>query len=182
MERSIGIAEYRSIAIGVGAVDLIVKAADVSLVDAKSICPGKYYIVFTGSVDAVKNSMDKAISDTEEFLVDYAVIPNIYPEVFAAINQTSEIKELKAIGIVETLTSPSIMVAADAAIKATSIDLVEIRIARALGGKNIYVVNGDVSSVKESVLSSLEYPESKGFLVDYQIIPSPHKDFYRAVL
>lgn len=182
MERSIGIAEYRSIAIGIGAVDVIVKAADVSLVDAKSICPGKYYIVFTGSVDAVKNSMNKAVAETEEFLVDSAVIPNIYPEVFAAINQTSEIEELKSIGIVETLTSPSIMVAADAAIKATSVDLVEIRIARALGGKNIYVVNGDVSSVKESVMSSLEYPESKGFLVDYQIIPSPHKDFYRAVI
>lgn len=182
MERSIGIAEYRSIAVGISAVDIIVKAADVKLIDAKSICPGKYYIVFTGSVDAVKNSMDKVLSDTEEFIIDQAVIPNIYPDIFAAINQATEIHELKAIGIVETLTSPSIMVAADAAIKATSVELVEVRIARALGGKNTYIINGDVSSVKESVLSSIDYPERNGFLVDYQIIPSPHKDFYRAVL
>jgi microcompartment protein CcmL/EutN len=182
MDKSIGIAEYRSIAIGIGAVDIIVKAADVKLVDAKSICPGKYYIMFTGSVDAVKNSMERAISETGDFLVDNAVIPNIYPEIFAAINQTSQIGQLKAIGVVETLTSPSIMIAADAAIKATAVELVEIRIARALGGKNTYIINGDVSSVKESVLSSIEYPESKGFLVDYQIIPSPHKDFYRAIL
>ena len=48
MERSIGIVEFRSIAIGIGAVDTIVKTSDVRILDARTICPGKYYIIFAG--------------------------------------------------------------------------------------------------------------------------------------
>ena len=56
MERSIGIVEFRSIAMGIGAVDAIVKTSDVRILDARTICPGKYYIIFAGSVSAVKSA------------------------------------------------------------------------------------------------------------------------------
>jgi len=182
MEKSIGIVEFRSIAIGIGAVDRIVKSSDVRILDAKSICPGKYYIVFNGSVSAVTNSMNVVVEENGNFLIDWAVLNNIYPEIFTSLNQTSQIKDLKAIGIIETLTAPSIFVAADAAVKATSVDLVEIRIARALGGKNICIINGEVSSVSESVRVGIQYAEEKGFLVDSQVIASPHRDLYRAIM
>lgn len=182
MEKSIGIVEFRSIAIGIGAVDRIVKSSDVRILDAKSICPGKYYIVFAGSVSAVTNSMNVVVEENGNFLIDSAVLNNIYPEIFTSLNQTSQVKDLKAIGIIETLTAPSIFVAADAAVKATSVDLVEIRIARALGGKNICIINGEVSSVSESVRVGIQYAEEKGFLVDSQVIASPHKDLYRAIM
>jgi len=182
MEKSIGLVEFRSIAIGIGAVDRIVKSSDVRILDAKSICPGKYYIVFNGSVSAVTNSMNVVVEENGNFLIDWAVLNNIYPEIFTSLNQTSQIKDLKAIGIIETLTAPSIFVAADAAVKATSVDLVEIRIARAIGGKNICIINGEVSSVSESVRVGIQYAEEKGFLVDSQVIASPHKDLYRAIM
>jgi microcompartment protein CcmL/EutN len=182
MEKSIGIVEFRSIAIGIGAIDRIVKASDVKILDAKSICPGKYYIMFAGSVSAVSSSMNVVLEESKNFIIDWAKISNVYPQIFTSLNQTSSIKELKSIGVIETLTSPSILIAADAAIKATSVDLVEIRIARALGGKNICIVNGDISSVNESVRVGIEYAQKKDFLVDYQIIPSPHQDLYRAIM
>ncbi|MDZ7837678.1 MAG: BMC domain-containing protein [Actinomycetota bacterium] len=182
MEKSIGIVEFRSIAIGIGAVDTLVKAADVRILDAKTICPGKYYIIFAGSVSAVSNSLKVVVEEDETFIIDYRAISNVYPEMFAAINQATEISEWKAIGVVETLTSPSIMVAADAAVKATSVDLVEIRIARAIGGKNMVIINGDVSSVNESISAAIAYAEEKDFLVDYRVIASPHKDLYRAIM
>lgn len=182
MEKSIGIVEFRSIAIGIGAVDTLVKAADVRILDAKTICPGKYYIIFAGSVSAVSNSLKVVVEENENFIIDYGVISNVYPEMFAAINQATEISEWKSIGVVETLTSPSIMVAADAAVKATSVDLVEIRIARAIGGKNMVIINGDVSSVNESISAAIAYAEEKDFLVDYRVIASPHKDLYRAIM
>ena len=182
MEKSIGIVEFRSIAIGIGAVDRIVKSSDVKILDAKVICPGKYYIIFSGSVSAVDNSMNAVVEESKNFLIDWAVISNVYPEIFTSLNQTSDVGKLQAIGVIETLTSPSIIIAADAAIKATSVNLVEIRIARALGGKNICIINGDVSSVNESVRVGIEYAKEKDFLVDYQIIPSPHKDLYRAII
>lgn len=182
MKESIGVIEFRSIAVGIGAVDIIVKASEVRILDAKTICPGKYYIIFSGEVSAVSNSMNVVLGESENLVVDWVVIPNVYPEIFSAINQTTTIKELKSIGVVETLTSPSIIASADAAIKATSVELVEIRIARALGGKNICIINGDLSSVSESIRVAIQYPRDKDFLVDYQVIASPHEDLYRVIM
>ncbi|MGM0366439.1 MAG: BMC domain-containing protein [Actinomycetota bacterium] len=182
MEKSIGIVEFRSMAVGISAVDVIVKAADVRIMDARTLCPGKYYIIFAGSVSAVSNSLKVVTEEDETFIIDYAAISNVYPQMFSALNQASEISQLKSIGVVETLSSPSVMVAADAAVKATAVDLVEIRIARALGGKNMVIINGDISSVKESVSAAIKYAQDKDFLVDYRVIASPHKDLYRAIM
>ena len=182
MERSIGIVEFRSIAIGIGAVDTIVKTSEVRIMDARTICPGKYYIIFAGSVSAVKSASQRVQEEYGKFIIDWAELSNVYPEMFYAISQTSEVKNFGAVGIIETLTSPSVMIAADSAIKATEIELVEIRIARALGGKNICIITGDVSSVSESVRVGIQYPQNKGFLVDWQVIPSPHEDLYRVIL
>ncbi len=182
MHKNIGIVEFRSIAIGIGAVDTIVKASQVDIIDAKTICAGKYYIIFSGGVAEVKNSINEIVSSRETFIIDYAEIANAYSEIFSAINQTSEISELKAIGIVETITSPSILIAADRALKATDIELVEIRIARALGGKNLCIINGEISAVEESISEAIQYAQDKDFLVDYQVIASPHEDFYRAII
>ena len=182
MEKSIGVLEFRSIAVGIDAVDIIVKASDVKIIDAKTICPGKYYIIFSGLVSAVKNSINAAIEKSFDFIIDSTVIPNVYPEIFAGLNAASEIKTLKSIGIIETLTSPSIIWSADAAIKTAGIEIVEIRIARALGGKNICIVNGNLSDVREAMEAAIVYPEQKGFLVDFQVIAAPSEDLYRAVL
>ncbi|MHB1346758.1 MAG: BMC domain-containing protein [Candidatus Humimicrobiaceae bacterium] len=182
MEKAIGIVEFRSIAVGIAAVDIIVKASEVSIVDAKSICPGKYYILFSGGVSEVKNSYDKILYESENFIIDAITIANIYPQVISALTQTTVIEDFKAIGIIETLTSPSIFYAADRAVKASDADLVEVRIARAIGGKNTCIINGDISSVKESVMAGIKYAQEKDFLVDYQIIASPHPSFYRAII
>lgn len=86
MERSIGIVEFRSIAIGIGAVDDIVKASNVKILDAKTICPGKYYIVFAGSVSAVNSSIMRVLDEYGKFIVDYAALSNVYPEIFYGLN------------------------------------------------------------------------------------------------
>jgi microcompartment protein CcmL/EutN len=65
MEKSIGVVEFRSIAVGIGAVDMIVKASEVRVLDARTICPGKYYIIFAGNVSAVKNSISVAEEESK---------------------------------------------------------------------------------------------------------------------
>ena len=182
MEKAIGVVEFRSIAVGIAAIDIIVKASEVNIVDAKSICPGKYYILFSGGASEVKNSYDSILRESGNFLVDAITIANIYPQVISAITQTTVINDFKAIGVIETLTSHSIFYAADMAVKASDADLVEVRIARAIGGKNTCIINGDISSVKESVMAGIKYAQERDFLVDYQIIASPHPSLYRAII
>ena len=54
MYETIGFLELNSIAKGVEAADAILKAAETELLFARAGCPGKYYILFTGEVAAVK--------------------------------------------------------------------------------------------------------------------------------
>ena len=114
MERSIGMVEFRSIAMGIGAVDTIVKTSDVRILDARTLCPGKYYIIYAGSVSAVKSASQIVVEEYRDFIIDYGELSNVYPEMFYAVSQTSEIKNPGAIGIIETLTAPSVLIAADA--------------------------------------------------------------------
>lgn len=58
MIETVGFLELNSIAKGVEAADGILKAAQVELTFAKPVCPGKYSILFTGEVAAVKASLD----------------------------------------------------------------------------------------------------------------------------
>ena len=52
----LGVLEFNSIAAGVEAMDYMVKAAPVKIVDATTICPGKFLILITGEVAAVDAS------------------------------------------------------------------------------------------------------------------------------
>ena len=58
MGKSIGLIELKSIPAGVQTADEMLKAANVELLVATAICPGKYIIIISGQVGAVKSSME----------------------------------------------------------------------------------------------------------------------------
>ena len=90
MLETIGFLELNSIAKGVEAADLILKTAEVDLIFAKAGCPGKYYILFTGEVAAVKASLDAGAAIGGNHTVDSCVIPRVHPQVIKAINLAAE--------------------------------------------------------------------------------------------
>ncbi len=56
--KTIGMLEFTSICRGIEACDAMVKAGDVTLITAKTACPGKYMILVTGDVGAVKSAVE----------------------------------------------------------------------------------------------------------------------------
>ena len=58
MIRAIGLVEFVSIAKGIEAADAMLKAANIELLEAKPICPGKYIVLICGDVSAVENSVN----------------------------------------------------------------------------------------------------------------------------
>ena len=54
---AIGLIEVNSIAKGYEVCDVMAKTADVTILVAKSICPGKYIIMIGGDVAAVRQSV-----------------------------------------------------------------------------------------------------------------------------
>ncbi|MFM9114814.1 MAG: BMC domain-containing protein [Planctomycetota bacterium] len=173
---AIGIIETSSIAKGFEISDSILKSANVELVVNRTICPGKYMVLISGDVDAVKASIEAGIKSAAHTLVDHFVIPNVHPSVFPAISGVSHLPELRALGVVESFSVASIIEAADAAVKATAIQLIALHLAMAIGGKGFVTMTGDVASVEEAVRIAAAVIEKKGLLVEKTVIPAPRKE------
>ena len=54
MSKAIGMIEFKTTATGVTAADAMVKTSDVEIVEAQTVCPGKYIVIITGDLSAVK--------------------------------------------------------------------------------------------------------------------------------
>ncbi len=173
MLSAIGIVETSSIARGYEVADAVLKTADVKIVVNRTVCPGKYMVLVSGNVDAVNASIDAGVEIGGHSVVDHFIIPNIHPDVFPAINGAANIPEIKALGVIEGFTVASVIEAADAAVKAAQVELVNIHLAMAIGGKGYVTLTGEVGAVEAAVDAGSAIIEGKGLLVDKVVIPSP---------
>ncbi|MCD8276657.1 BMC domain-containing protein, partial [Enterocloster citroniae] len=83
---TIGFLELNSIAKGILAVDMMLKAAEIKLVSARPSCPGKYQILITGEVSAVESALRIGEESAKTNVVDRLLIPRVNPQVIEAIN------------------------------------------------------------------------------------------------
>lgn len=176
---AIGVMEISSIAKGIEICDKMIKASQVVVIEALPMCPGKYVIIVGGDVADVEHSMHIAKHEAGSMFVDEILIPNIHKQVFAAVNCGVNIENIKALGIIETYSVASGIKAADAAVKAANVDLIEIRLSRGMGGKSYITMTGNVGDVEAAVASGCEEARRDGALTNYSVIPSPHKDIKR---
>jgi microcompartment protein CcmL/EutN len=150
-KNSIGLIELTSIASGFQVSDSMLKAANVDLLLARSICSGKYMVMVRGEVAAVEASVAAGVSAARFSVIDSFVIPNLHESVFPAISGVSKVETLEALGVVESFSVASLIEGADAAVKAANVQLIEIRLAMALGGKAFVTLTGDVAAVQSAV-------------------------------
>lgn len=185
MERAIGLIETISIAGGIEAADAMVKKASVKLFLARPICPGKFIVLIGGDVEAVKSSLKVGREKAEHYLADSILISRVHEDVFLALEAAvviENINGLRALGIIETFSVSSCILAADAAAKAGGVKLVEIRPAMGLGGKSYVTMLGDVSAVQSAIDAGRQKTEPEGMLVKSVVIPSVAKEVLKALL
>ena len=151
---ALGMIEINSVAAGIEAGDAMLKTAGVTLINAQSVCAGKYIVTVQGAVAEVTSSVNAGKESAGDSLVDSFIIPNVHPQVFSALACASDIDVNNAVGVIETFSLSSCVVAADAAVKAADVELLEIRLGMGLGGKSFVVLSGDVSAVRHSVESA----------------------------
>lgn len=181
MNDAVGFLELNSIARGVEATDILLKTADVRLVFAKASCPGKYYILFTGEVAAVRSSMEAGVAKGGENVVDTCVIPNVHPQVVKAINMTAYPEVMEAVGVMEFYSVTASVYSADAAVKAADVDLVDVRLGTGIGGKSFVVLTGDVAAVRSAVDAGIHTPNAEGMLISHVVIPHPHPELIQSL-
>lgn len=175
MGKSIGLVELKSLPIGIMTADEMVKAAEVELLLATPVCPGKYVIVISGNVGPVNSAMKTGAEVGGTFIIGQYTIHNVHEMVPSALIGTTEIDKVEALGAIETISAMTAITAGDIAVKASKVNLIEIRIARGLGGKGFLIFTGDVAAVQSAMRACETQLKETGEIVSHCIIPSPNK-------
>ena len=175
MRKAVGFVEIKSIPVGIQTADEMVKTGNVELLLATPMCPGKYIIIIGGQVGPVKSAMSKAELVSGIYLINTHILDNIREEVLPAISGFTKMDNIQAIGAIETISALTAVIAADVAVKASKVDIVDLRVARGLGGKGYLIITGEVSSVRSAVNACLARLGISGEVTSTSIIPRPHK-------
>lgn len=182
MAIAIGMVEFTSIARGIYAADQMVKISEVEIVTASSTCPGKYVAIVQGDVAAVEDSVNVGERLADEYFVDSIIIPNVSPLVFPAITGATMPDEIQALGIMESFSLATMIIAADAILKSAELQPLELRLGNGLGGKSYFTFTGDVAAVETGVDAGKAIAIEKGLLVNAEVIPSPSERLVPSLL
>lgn len=175
---AIALLEFDSISAGIVAGDAMVKTAPVGSIYAGTIHPGNYLVLVSGDTGSVEVALATGIDIGGSQLTDSVFLPDIHPDVAAAIVGGSKETALRdeSLGIVETSTVAAVIDAADAGVKAADVVVSSVRLADGLGGKGYVLFSGVVAEVEAAVEAAIERTASHGTLVRSDIISQLHEE------
>jgi len=175
---ALGMVEWRGIARGIAATDALLKSSPVELVLATPVCPGKFVAMVSGEVGAVRNAVRTAVDFDSENVVDSLVLGTVHPSVVPALTGTSAVRAARgALGVIETFSCAAAIKAGDAAAKGGQVQLLEIRLARGLGGKSLVLFQGEIAAVQAAAERAVAAVEN-GLIVGKEVISSPHRTLW----
>ncbi len=173
---AIGLIELNSIARGILLHDLMVKKAQIDVLQSHSICPGKYIILIAGGVAPVRASMREGLHYGGAAVVDSLLIPNVSTEIFPAMLGAVHDLDIDSVVIVETFSVSASVTLADLALKHTAVKLLDMRLAQGLGGKAYFILVGPLPEAEEAERWVREQAEP-GMLANTELIPAPDEAF-----
>jgi len=180
LQPAIGLLELCSVARGIEVADAILWESEIEMLFSEPVQPGKYVMLFTGSVADLESALARGAELAGCDLVDRLLIQQVHPQVTVGMKRAGKINGLiDALGVVETTTVASAVLAADVALKTATVDLLELRIANGLGGKSFFTLTGEVSDVRAAVAAGAELAQERGLLAREVVIPRPHPDLVR---
>lgn len=180
LQPAIAVLELSSVARGIEVADAVLWEAHIDMLFAEPVQPGKYVMLFTGSVQSLESALRRGSEVAAESLVDTLLIQQIHEQVPIGLRRSGKINgTLDALGVVETSTVASAVLAADVALKTSAVDLLEMRIANGLGGKSFFTLTGEVSDVRSAVMAGATQAQSTGNHLRDVVIARPHADLVR---
>jgi microcompartment protein CcmL/EutN len=167
---TLGLVESRSIAAGVLLSDRMVKAAQVSLLKAKTICAGRYFIQIAGDRAAVETAVGVA-ENSDTPLAGSFIISRVHPALIESVGSCREILPGDALAVVECRTAVAGVMAADQALKKADVQLARLVTGQGISGKSFFVLNGEVAEVEEGVAAARQALGKK--LIEAVILTAP---------
>jgi microcompartment protein CcmL/EutN len=175
IDPALALLEFSSIAAGVYAGDAMIKRAQLDVIHAGTVQPGRYLVLIGGPVAEVEEALKAGQENALDSLTDHVFLPGVHPDVVRAIGGGREPNLNDAIGIVETLTVPAAIQAADKGVKGAQVSLIEVRLADGLHGKGLVFFSGLVSDVEAAIELSTQSLKA-GQLVKQVVISQLHAE------
>ncbi len=178
---AIALIEFSSIATGVTAGDAMVKKAPISMLKVGTVSRGKYLVLIGGSTASVEESFTEGLNIGCDAVIDKVFLPDVHPQVLDAMLGGRKKIIYEAFGIIETFSIAATIEASDAGIKGAIVDIVEIRLGDALGGKAFVMFNGKVEDVEAAVEIGMNAITNKALWRNKTIIPSIHREMAKQI-
>ena len=182
MKKALAMVEYKTVSSGMQAADIMVKTADVEVIEASTVCPGKYMVLISGELSAVRAAVEAAAAKLPDSLIDKFVLGNPHESIFTALYGTTDIGNPDALGVIETFSSCSAIVAADVAAKTSLVDLIELRLTRGMCGKSYVLLTGGIAAVEAAVDRAKKSVGEDGMFLDSAVIPHPDEKIWHSIL
>jgi microcompartment protein CcmL/EutN len=172
---AIAVVEFSDIPAGMYATDAMLKKAPIAFVKCGTITHGRYITLIGGSTASVDESLREGLAQGGPSVLDHILLADVHPRVYEAILGWRKPGTSGALAIVETDTVAANVRAAEAALKGTPVDLIEIRLADAgLSGKGVSVYQGDLSDIEAAVDIATRHAGQAGATLRHRIIAAPH--------
>ncbi len=121
---ALALLEFNSIAAGIEVGDAMVKHAPVDRIVTGTVQPGHYLVLVAGTVASVEEAVKVGKETGQSVLRDMLFLPNVHPDVVAALSGERLSTTEDALGIIETGTVASAILAAVAGMKGDEVFLV----------------------------------------------------------
>lgn len=173
MNHAFALLEFSSVSIGLLAVDSMLKRSPVALLRCGTVHPGRYLALVGGSVASTDeaHAAGVAVGCEHTALVDEVRLPDPHPLLSAAVIGERTPPAGDAVGVCEVSTSPGLLRAIDAVLKAVPVQLVEIRLADDLGGHALAVVAGELPDIQEALALVSVHLGSSARLLSSALMP-----------
>ena len=172
---AIAVVEFSDIPAGMYATDAMLKKAPIAFVKCGTVTRGRFLTLVGGSTASVDESLREGLAQGGPSVLDSIMLADVHPRVYEAILGWRRPGTSGALAIVETDTVAANVRAAEAALKGTPVELIEIRLADAgLSGKGVSVYQGDLSDIEAAIEIATRHVEQAGVALRYRIIAAPH--------
>lgn len=178
---ALGALELATVARGIVALDQMVKRAENTVVAARTLSPGRYFILLSGNVAEIEEAMDAGREAAAEDRVDELILRDPHPGLRAALGDQLSTEWQESLAIVETTSLASALTAVDVCLKGAEVQLLELRLGAGLTGKGVFTLTGSlpmIQAVQDLVARAIPVER----LIRLELIAQPHPDLPRNLL
>lgn len=169
MDPALALIEYDSVALGILAVDRMLKRSPIALLKCGTIHPGRYLALVGGTVASTEEAWRTGCGAGD--VTDDVFLPDPHPDLVAALATPPAPQPAEAMAVFETTTSPALLRCVDAALKAVPIHLAVLRLADDLGGRGLAILTGSLTDLQAALAIAEHAVGARGRLVGQALLP-----------